>query len=160
MAGNSGSGHIVTAISLSRFNFFIKRSPVIGAAVIGGTGNIQIQSDANGSTNSYWWSQIYKIGQPFKITKIRIPFAQSISSIHSIVLKVYTDDASGTTYTLQTINNANYPGAYNVVLRSDSSGNAMRGAHNFFLELVWGATQANQLTISLPITIEYELIDD
>ena len=72
--------------------------------------------------------------------------------------KVYTDDNKGTTHTLQTINNTNYPGAFNVILRSNSSGGDILGNHNFFLELTW--TGEALCVVNLPITIEYELIDD
>ena len=105
-----------------------------------------------------WISQVYKIGQPFKITKIRIPLAQAIASGMIITPKIYTDDGKGTTHTLQTINNTNYSGAFNVVLRSNSSGGDITGYHNFFLELTW--TGETRCVVNLPITIEYELIDD
>ena len=42
--------------------------------------------DRQSSTGEYdgavntWWSKIYKIGQSFKITKIRIPLAQAVAA--------------------------------------------------------------------------------
>ena len=108
---------------------------------------------------SVWWSQLYKIGQPFKIKKIRIPIAyQAIGANMIVTPKIYTDEGAGTTYTLAAINNTNDPGAFNVVRRSGSSGEVITGQHSFFLELRW--TGSALCVVGLPIIIEYELIDD
>jgi hypothetical protein len=137
------------------------QQPIIGWST-GNSGSssngLSIPSSNFSINNSGWWSQIYKIGQPFKITKIRIPLEANVSSTTTIVIKVYTDSVAGTTYTLQTINNTNYSGKRNVVFRSDSSGNPILGQNNFFIEAIWSGTVVN--SIILPITIEYELLDD
>lgn len=102
-----------------------------------------------------FWSQMYRIGQPFKITKIRIPLAQAVAANHILIPKIYTDDGNGTTYTLTTINNTNYPNSErNITYRLEN----VTGQHNFWLELRW--TGSAFMTVGLPITIEYELTDD
>ena len=132
----------------------------------GGSGSTRNNIDepyARGDGNkSIWWSQRYRIGQPFKITKIRIPLAMAISSGMSVIPRIYFDSdrtLSGTQTTsagtvLTTIDNTNYPSAKSVTLRPE---NAV-GKHSFFLELDWDGTAL--LTVGLPITIEYELLDD
>ena len=108
---------------------------------------------------SVWWSQIYRIGQPFKITAIKIPLATPISTNHTITAKVYLDNNKQfSPYTLTTINNTNFSGKQRVVLRNDNAGDAILGQNHFWIELKW--TGAALMTVELPITIEYELIDD
>lgn len=119
-----------------------------------------------GDSAAIWWSQIYRIGQPFKITKIRIPVAKAIASGMTVNIKVYTDEGSytggqsyvGNVSTLTAIDNSTDSGKLNIVRRSDSSGNPIVGQHCFWLELRWTGTDL--CTVALPITIEYELIDD
>lgn len=99
-------------------------------------------------------SQVYKIGQPFKITKIRIVLTQAIAANMIITPTIYTDDGGGTSYTLTTINNTNYSGKKNIVIKPDG----LTGEHNFWLELKWSGSEL--CVVGLPITIEYELLDD
>ncbi len=152
--GRTSSNSQVTSIALVRSNGgFYNDSPIAG---FGNTINEFIAGTYLSA--SVFWSQIYKIGQPFRITKIRIPLADKLSSgsaaSKSIVPKIYTDDGKGTTYTLTTINNTNFVGQKSVVFRPES----LTGDHNFWLELRWdGATLC---TVALPITIEFELLDD
>lgn len=139
-------------------------SPLIGW-VKGSTYGIDTQvfeasSYAYNNAPSVWWSDLFRIGQPFKIKKIRIPLAQAIAANMTVTPKIYTDDGAGTTYTggtsngLAIINNTNYNGKRNIVMRPEN----MTGDHNFWIELRW--TGSALCTVGLPITIEYELIDD
>lgn len=149
------SGNAVTALCIpaesGNIGFVY---PVIGTS----DGQIEKKSSSGYAIGAGWWSQIYRIGQPFKITKIRIPFAQDITSGMSITPSIYTDSGDGTTFTLTTINNTNYSGVRNVVFRSDSSTSDITGQNDFWLSLEW--TGDTLCTVSLPIVIEYELIDD
>lgn len=106
---------------------------------------------------SNWWSAIYKIGQPFKITKIRIPLAQTIISTSSTITPtIYIDDGT-TTKALAAINSTNFLNKKNIVIRPEN----LTGDHNFWLELRWTHPGSNTInTVALPIVIEYELIDD
>lgn len=107
--------------------------------------------------NARWWSQVYRIGQRFKITKIRIPLAEPLTSLSSITPTIYTDDGFGTSYTQTAITLANYPATQpnrNIVIHPVN----LTGENNFWLELDWGSTY--QIAVGLPITVEYELIPD
>lgn len=106
---------------------------------------------ASGVTS--FWSQIFMIGQPFKITKIRVPLAQAVAANMIVTPKIYFDDGTSTT-TLTAINNTNYPGLKNIPFRPTSA----TGNHNFWLEFRW--TGSALCVLALPITIEYELIPD
>lgn len=115
---------------------------------------------AYGSSNTMWWSQLQKIGRPFKITKIRIPLAQAVAANMTVTPIVYTDDGAGQTYTtsntrgLAVINNTNFSGKTAINLRPEN----LTGNHNFWLELKWTGTAL--CVVSLPIVIEYEVYDD
>lgn len=106
-----------------------------------------------------WWSQTYRIGHPFKITKIRIPtLVSAASGTKQIVPKLYFDNGA-TSKTLMTMN---YDATKrNYVIRPENA----TGEYDFFLELKWSGiytlgTSGGTWTVGLPITIEYELIDD
>lgn len=107
-----------------------------------------------------WTSQIYKIGAPFKITKVRFPLAQTMAANMIVTPIVTTDDGAGPTYTggtsngLAVMNNSNYPGKRNIIMRPEG----LTGDHNFQLKLQW--TGSALCTLTFPITIEYELIPD
>lgn len=130
-------------------------------------GNNGIDVISSSSTSTFdtapavWWSQLYKIGQPFKITKIRIPIVPFVFSGTSITPAIYTDSGEGNfaspTYTLDTIDGTSYPSSQyhkSVVIRPK---NAV-GKNDFWLELKFESTTLT--AVGLPITIEYELIDD
>lgn len=134
--------------------------PVIGWTQSGdGSTGVSHGLDKQGTTYnnapSVWWSQLFRIGQPFKITKIRIPLTQAVAANMTVIPKIYTDDGVGSSYTLTTINNTNYPNSErNIVYRLEN----MTGKHNFWLEFRWSGSAL--LTINLPIVIEYELVAD
>jgi hypothetical protein len=151
-----GTYQNVTAIAVSEAEL---RQPIIAWLDNPTFGVDYLNSDANdfGHNTCVWWSQVYRIGRPFKITKIRIPLANAISNGVIITPKIYTDN-DGTTFTLQTINNTNYSGKRSVVFKSSSSGETITGQNDFHLELRW--TGNVKMSVSLPIIIEYELIDE
>src|SRR3990167_4394592 len=153
---------VITALKLMGNDGLWTDTPIIGwstGTASAGFNYLAKKSLVNyTSSPCYWWSQIFRVGQPFQIKKIRIPLAATMAANMTITAKVYTDDGNGTTFTMPTINNTNYPSAQNVVLRTDSSKNIPKGEHNFFLELKWTGTVA--LPVGLPITIEIETLDD
>lgn len=116
-----------------------------------------VSSDIDNSVaNSIWWSRIYTIGQPFRITKIRIPLAEPLdNSGKSVIPSVYIDSSSFTDIrTLTTINQTNYGNdTKSIVIRPQD----LKGDNAFFLELKFSGTQ--RTVVSLPITIEYEVLD-
>lgn len=148
----------ITALSLVDNYNFAQATPLVGFYNGGapGAGNVGLakQSTTYSSNHIYWWSQMYRIGQPFKITKIRIPLAQAMAANMAITAKIFTDDGAGTTHTLTTIDNTNYSGKKNIVIRPEN----LTGDHNFWLELNW--TGSALCVVGLPITIEYEFVND
>jgi hypothetical protein len=113
-----------------------------------------INSGTYANAPSAWWSQTYRIGQPFKITKIRIPLANKLTANLGVTPTIYTDSGEKVT-ALTAITSANF-GTTNqaIVIRPEN----LTGYNDFFLELAW--TGSELLVVGLPITIEYELIDD
>lgn len=120
-------------------------NPTAGGGYFG-TGNYA-------TPGSVWASQIFKIGQPFKITKINIPLAQALDSGSTIIPTIFFDSFEGSK-TLTTINSSNYgTNRQMITLRPIN----LTADSNFFLELQWTGTSL--AVVSLPITIEYELLD-
>lgn len=146
----------VTAL-LMQGNDFVSPYPIVGWHY-GGSGSPRFSIDTTGTYDysvapQYWWSQVYKIGQPYKITKIRIPLPQKLTSNMSVIPKIYKDSGTSTT-TLTTINSTNFgTNRQSIVIRPEN----LTGDNDFFLELNW--TGSDLCTVSLPITIEYELLD-
>ena len=144
----------VKVIEQDGFNFQI---PIIGWTT-SSTRGIDRQTDDYGRISQIFRSQVYRIGRPFKITKIRVPLCQAVATNMTVVPKVYTDEQS-TNYTLTTINSINYPnGERQILFRSDSSSKPLVAKHSFFIEFTWSGTAL--LTLGLPIIIEYEILDD
>jgi len=102
---------------------------------------------------------MFRIGERFKVTRIRIPFAQAVAANMTLIPKIYTDDGNGTTYTLQTVNSTNYSDSERfVTLRSDSAGADIEARQNFWLELRWSGSAL--LTVNLPIRIDFEIVNE
>lgn len=149
---------IITSLKYAYQSGMYITGPLVGFADVNSgdqTYGINFSTDSVWRCDSVWRSQVYKIGQPFKVTKIRIPLATPISTSSTITPSLYMDDKR-TQYTLENIDSSTYgsdPG--NIVIRPE---NAV-GKYNFFLSLDW-IPSADLLTVALPITIEYELLDD
>ncbi len=155
--GRGADGTMVSALKVVSSRYTNYNLPALGhsASVYAYAG-----SNITGSRNILWWSQTYRLGQKFKITKIRIPLAQTLATNMTVTPKIYTDNGSGTSYTggtsagLSVINSTNYPNQRSVVMRPEN----LTGENNFWLELAWSGSVL--CVVGLPITIEYELIDD
>lgn len=161
----TNSSAYVTSLTIDLFDAISNlRLPTVGwttgSTLGGGYSGIDAQDVTSyGTSVKMWWSQIYNVGGPFKITKIRIPLAQTVTSGVIVTPKIYVDEGvtsftGGTNQGLSVINFANYPGASQIVMRPQN----LTGNHNFWLEFAWSGSDI--CTISLPITIEYELIAD
>jgi len=98
-----------------------------------------------------FFSRIFKIGNSFKITKITIPFDEENTVLNGVQVRLLMDNFA-TGYTIGTL--TNYVGK-KAVIRPE---NAV-GEHNFCLRLNWNNI-TTKIAITLPIIIEYELIDD
>lgn len=117
-----------------------------------------------GSAPSMFWSQKYKIGEPFEIKRIRVPMVNGIGASTTIVPTLYFDDGNAQ-QTLTTINNTNFPnkaetGFGRVAnLRTAGDGtNIIRGQNNFWLGFRWTGTEPS--TIGLPIIVDFDVIPD
>lgn len=155
-ATGSTSSTTVTAVSYAdntKMGFY---TPIIGWTSGPGEGanGLDKQGTTYGNTPSVFWSPVYRLGQPFRITKIRIPLAQAVAANMTITPKIYLDDGV-TSSTLTTIDNTNYPNSErNIVIRPDG----LTGEHNFWLELRW--TGSALAVVNLPISIEGEYVGD
>ena len=121
-----------------------------------GTGVDIIGGGTSGTVSGYqahWYSQIYKVGSPFKITRIRVPLPEKLEASVGISFSIYTDDGN-TSYSLTAINSTNW--GTNTSMLTFRPQNAV-GDNNFFLAFTW--TDTEKKPIGLPITIEYELLD-
>ena len=154
----------VTALCVADNNELGFMAPLIGwsQAGNGSTGvshGLDAQKTQYNNAPSVWWSGMYRIGRPFRITKIRIPLAQQIAANMTITPKLYFDDGISS-QTLTAINNTNYPNSQRVANFgvSNNTTNQAIGFNNFWLELRW--TGSALLTVGLPILIDYELIPD
>lgn len=105
--------------------------------------------------NATWWSQVFRIGQRFKITKIRIPLTEGLTSLTQITPKIYTDDGFGTSFTLTAMTSTAFGTTQRTIVYRPEN---VTGESNFWLELDWGSEY--QMAVGLPITIEYEIIPD
>lgn len=161
-AATTVNSSIVSSLKL-RQPYDLGNTPIIGWTT--GTNQGAISKPGNGNSSlRYWESRLYNIGQPFRITKIRIPCPLPVSSSNtSIGFEVQTDlreeaISYATSYTLATINLTNDPYKFNIIRRSDTSGRPIIGNNCFYLKMTWNGT--DMFALGLPITIEYELLDD
>lgn len=139
-------------------------SPIIGwtQAGDGSTGashGFDKQGTSYSAAPSVCWSQPFRIGRPFKITKVRFPLGMAMAANMICTPTFYVDEGvasyvGGTTSGMAVMNNTNYPGKRNIVMRPQGA----TGEHSFWLELRF--TGSALLTVGLPIEIDYELIDD
>lgn len=111
-------------------------------------------------TNSYLISQTYRIGSKFKITKLVFNLAKPISSGDTIAITpTIRFDDNQTSTALNTISYTNYGSDQKIIIRPENAS----GQYNFNLQLDFTGN-ANlsgfQFGLSLPITIEYELINE
>lgn len=167
------STETVTAVTLNPYstNF---NAPIIAWNNGGSTGSSNNGISMFGETynsvsdnNNVWWSQRYKIGQPFDITRVRIPLYRQIHDSNvNISVAIFYDDGL-TQQSLPNINSTNFPGSTfetgngkvaNIKVDNGLSSGGIRGQNNFWLELRWEGT--SEQTISLPILIDFDIVPD
>lgn len=148
----------VTALTLRVTGNFHTNYPFVGWRHVTDTafGEITQAGGISGSSTtapSLFWSQLFKIGSPFKITRIIIPLDTVLGTGNSVIPTIYMDNGTRTK-TLTTISSANFGSNTKIIsIRPEDCA----GDYNFYLELRWTGNQA--IAVSLPITIEYELKD-
>lgn len=112
-----------------------------------------IDKSTTGTYNSLWRSQVFNIGRPFIVDKIKIPLGAAVAANMTVTPKIYCDNELTNT-TLTVINNTNFPNSE----KSIAIYPQVHGEYNFYLELAFTGTVA--LPINLPITIEYSTKQD
>ena len=113
-----------------------------------------------GTLNAVWRSQVCTTGKKFVIRKITVPFSDVTGSSWSAVPAIYTDDLKGTIFTLDTINDTNFPNRRNVIFKNPKmdNSNPVTGSHNFIFELRYGGSTI--VGVAPPIEIEVEVYED
>lgn len=100
-----------------------------------------------------WISEMFNIGQPFEVVKIRFPLSREVVSNISVTPKIYVDDISSSV-DLDDINSTNFPNSeLNAVFNCN-----VKGKHNFCLQLRF--TNTESLSILLPIEITINTLAD
>ncbi len=92
-------------------------------------------------------SEVFRLGRPFQITRMRIPLALAVAANMTLIPKIYLDELT-TSQALQTINNTNYPSSQKNIVQKITT---VSGNHSMLLELRWSGTVA--LPVTLPITL-------
>lgn len=116
------------------------------ASPVSSAGNYSLQS-------ATWQSQIYSIGKPFKITKIRLPTLTPLSGDQAFTVSIRTDYLSNIK-SFNIINATNYPNETSIVIRPDG----LRAKTNFLLQIDWSGSDL--CIVGLPIIIEGEIDGD
>jgi hypothetical protein len=151
--------------TISALAYVQKTSGQTPRYVIGSRGDtFQRLSTLNtgGTQNSAIEFGEFVIGQPFKVTKIRILLDGSVSSgVNFQPLLLFDNLAS--VYALRDVDNSNYPGKRRIVwkrpeLDEVKGGISAQGSHSF--RLIFNYSGNILRSILLPITIELELLDD
>lgn len=130
--------------------------PVIGFGNGSASSNGINNSTQTGITNtSEFISRLFRIGQKFKITKIAIPMGYSTpAASRNITVLVFLDEIN-TAKTIGTIDtNSHISGRTRIIFRPIN----LTGENSFSLKLLWSCQLL--YPVALPISIEYELLND
>lgn len=150
-ATSAGANGWVTAVKYLEDANNSRRRPVIGWDDDSAKGLDKISTTYG---TSVFRSEVFRVGQPFKITKIKFPLSQAVAANMTITPKIFIDDGSSSS-TLTAINSTTFPNSErNTVIKPQG----VSGDHDFFVELTWSGTAL--LTAALPISIEIETEDD
>lgn len=153
-AAEGGSSRAVSALKyFQHASFAVPRLGVAwkdGAAV---SENFGIDRySANSAEVAVWRTITYSSGKPFSIKKVTFTLGETVSANTTIRVRIYVDDENSNT-TIATINNTDFSGNRKITLTPQVQGNV-----NFFLEFRWSGS--NSISVTLPIIIEGELLED
>lgn len=143
-ASSAGANSYITCLAYVQNDSLEKLAPIVGWTDDTTAGGIDKLSTTYGT--SIFRSEMYRIGEPFRIEEIIIPSSTVMASNITITPKVYVDDGSSSV-TLKVINNTNFASRRIIKLASKK----VIGQHNFFLELTWSGSAL--CTLALPIII-------
>ena len=151
-AGANGS---VTAVK------YVQQASSITPRLVVGWGDDSAKGiDKLSTTGTYaavFRSEVFNIGQPFSIQKIRIPLGKTVAANMTVTPKIYLDDDVSTGTALNAINTTNFSGKKNAVYKG-SDLKALGGQHNIMLEILFTGTVS--LPVIMPIKIELDLLED
>lgn len=149
--GTVGSGATVTSCIIPENKDFTNLKYLIGwrdGTVFGIDRN-------DGATYgvAHFQSEVFKIGKPFEVNRLRIPLMSAVAANHTITVSIGIDADSSFT-NMAVINNTNYTDSERFI---DIHGN-FRGKQDFYIQLSWSGT--SQLSVALPIEIEGNVIEN
>lgn len=148
---SAGTNGMTTAVKYLEQASSSKQRPIIGWSDGSAKGLDKISTTY---ATSVFRSEVFRLGKPWIIHRIRIPLAQAVGENMTLTVKCYVDELSSNT-TIATINNTNYVNSERNILIKPIG---LHGNHNFILELRWTGTAL--LTVALPIIIKGETNDD
>lgn len=149
LKSTASTGGMITSLKYATQGGF--RAPIVGW-----TDNSASGLDKLSTTYGTWVyrSELFRMGRPFEIDKIRIPLAQALGSNMSFTVKAFIDE-NPIGADIQTVNSTNYPnGERNIVLYPQG----IKGTHSIMVEL--RGTGTALCTVALPISIEYTPLQD
>lgn len=146
---SAGANGYVSAIKYLQTTSNALRQPIVGWKDDSGTG---LDKSSTTYGTSVWRSEVFRVGRPFQIRKLRIPLAQAVGANMTATVKIYTDNGSTAT-TITTINNTDYSGKRCVAVYPQ-----VNGEQDFFVEIRWTGTAL--MTVALPITGIIETVED
>ena len=154
---NQTTATVTSLIAGGRSGWLNQQGLIFGTYKDAASGRINDTNQKAISTTGppVWWSKTYRIGQPFKITKIRIPVPKNNNTgDKEVVPKIYVDGGANS-FVLTRLNYTDFsPETYYCFTLRPTN---VTGQSEFWLELRWPT--AGIMTVGLPITIEYELTD-
>ena len=160
-ATGGDSSTVVTAVLAADNNELGFATPIIGWTKGSGTTNNGIDKQGTQYNNapSVFWSQMWRVGNTFRVKRIRIPFAQAMAANMTLDVKFYIDDGSasytGSTYGLPTLDNSTLTSGQRF---ANLEVKGVEGVNNLFVEFRW--TGSSLLTVSLPVIIEIEIVTE
>lgn len=110
-----------------------------------------------GNAFNNWYSQVYRIGNPGKILKVRIPLLEPLAANMDIDVFIHNDNSvDGSSIQIGEINTSKYPvGTQSIVLRP----NNLTFDNSFVLHLRWNTGASTLCTVALPLVVDYELLN-
>lgn len=112
---------------------------------------------SNDYTFAVWRSQVFRIGEPFMVKKIRLPLSGPIGSGQEII-PILRFDGNSDSSVGTIINSAQYTDSEQIItLFPDNFNDQVVGINDFFLELQF--TGSERIGVTFPIFIEVEKIE-
>lgn len=148
------TNQVVTAVKYVQQASSVQPKMIVGWSDSSAKGLDKFSTTA--TYGSVFRSEVFNVNTKFKVIKIRIPLAGAVDANTTITPKIIVDDES-TTYTLNAINNTNFPSKRKALYKNTELKN-IGGDNNFMLELTWTGT--TKMPVLLPIVITIDTQED